>query len=228
MNPQVRASACCSLSALSSKIRAPSCMCLTWIICTQGFVKQEPMPEFFWKFGRIIADAWFLVTGCRINDFEGYMIVVSTLLMLVTLVGWIIIDLGNERDRARDAEESNDSRPIPMPQQPRPAPAPKSEVNHARKEETTSARGKSVGASEPDWDNGRHERRLTGEYERLAAGGEEGGNGGHAEYRKVGAAPSGGGQGGGEKPSQYRKAAPRRPAGQAAAPGNKYAARDDE
>ncbi|GAX83774.1 hypothetical protein CEUSTIGMA_g11199.t1 [Chlamydomonas eustigma] len=73
----------------------------------QGFIKQEPMPEILWRMGRKVANVWQLISGFRINDFEGYMIIVSSTLILISIVVWIIIDIGNERDRA-EAEEANE------------------------------------------------------------------------------------------------------------------------
>jgi hypothetical protein len=65
------------------------------------------MPVMFWRMRREVANVWQLVSGYRINDFEGYMIIVSSILILISIVVWIIIDIGNERDRA-DAEEANE------------------------------------------------------------------------------------------------------------------------
>ena len=113
------------------------------------------MPEFFWRFGRLIADAWYMVTGCRINDFEGYMIVVSTILMIISLVGWIIIDLGNEKDRL-EAEESNRDNVPPVP---RPAAAQARES--VRKQDSSidiTARKPAAGSEERKRDSEQEER----------------------------------------------------------------------
>mmetsp|Transcript_26330 Transcript_26330/g.57444 ORF Transcript_26330/g.57444 Transcript_26330/m.57444 type:complete len:150 (+) Transcript_26330:212-661(+) len=70
----------------------------------EGFVKQEPMPEWIAATGRFMVGVVKGTTGWDIPVFEGVMLVVSSLVMFLAIIVWIIIDRGNERDK--QAEES--------------------------------------------------------------------------------------------------------------------------
>jgi hypothetical protein len=68
--------------------------------CVQGFIKTEPLPDIFYSMGQAVADLWEHVTGFAIDRFEGLMIIMTTVLMTISLLTWVVIHAGNESDKA--------------------------------------------------------------------------------------------------------------------------------
>ncbi|GIL58544.1 hypothetical protein Vafri_13491 [Volvox africanus] len=65
----------------------------------QGFLPRKPLPIFFVNMGEGVANFVRLTTGMDIPYQEGLMLIVSTIVMAVSIVLWIIIDVGNRADK---------------------------------------------------------------------------------------------------------------------------------
>ncbi|GLI61187.1 hypothetical protein VaNZ11_003479 [Volvox africanus] len=65
----------------------------------QGFLPRKPLPIFFVNMGQGVADFVRLTTGMEIPYQEGLMLIISTIVMAISIVLWIIIDVGNRADK---------------------------------------------------------------------------------------------------------------------------------
>ncbi|GIL81643.1 hypothetical protein Vretimale_1291 [Volvox reticuliferus] len=65
----------------------------------QGFLPTKPLPIFFVNMGQGVANFVRFTTGMDIPYQEGLMLIVSTIVMAVSIVLWIIIDVGNRADK---------------------------------------------------------------------------------------------------------------------------------
>ncbi|GLC74921.1 hypothetical protein PLESTF_001573300 [Pleodorina starrii] len=65
----------------------------------QGFLPTKPLPAFIVNMGQGVADLVRWTTGMDIPYQEGLMLIVSTIVMAVSIVLWVIIDIGNRIDK---------------------------------------------------------------------------------------------------------------------------------
>ncbi|KAG2497763.1 hypothetical protein HYH03_004035 [Edaphochlamys debaryana] len=65
----------------------------------QGFLPVKPLPAFVVQCGQAVADLVYWTTGMRVPYQEGLMLIVSSIVMAVFIVLWVIIDLGNRADK---------------------------------------------------------------------------------------------------------------------------------
>ncbi|PNW73671.1 hypothetical protein CHLRE_13g568000v5 [Chlamydomonas reinhardtii] len=64
-----------------------------------GFLPVKPLPLWVVACGQAVADVVKFTTGMEVPYQEGLMLIVSTIVMIVSIVIWIVIDAGNRADK---------------------------------------------------------------------------------------------------------------------------------